>query len=702
MDSSLTLQYPAWYLIFCLLLGLAFALALYLKDTMFKDASTGQRKALYLLSVLRFFAVSALAFLLLSPFIKTRFTDIQKPYIVLLQDNSGSVMAKTSPEDSLKYVQGMQSLVEDLSTDYKVQTYTFAEDLQEGMNLSFDKKVTDISSALNQVADRFDNQNVGAVVLATDGIFNQGSNPLYGSSQLDIPVYTVALGDTTPNRDIVLDKVLHNEIAYLGDKTTMRVEFSSRNAKGAKTTLNVYKGKAGGTKVHSKTVTINKENFLYSEEIIVDVDKAGIQQFTVTLSPVEGEQSTGNNRQNIYIDVLDSRQKILILANSPHPDLSALKQSIETNRNYETTVSYIRKFSGNTKDYDLAILHGLPSKRKKAADVISGLEKAGTPIWYILTNQSDVSKVSELQEVVSISGSNNSINQVKPLVSGDFNLFTLDSGFSQVVEGFPPLQSPFGEYKLSPTAQALLKQQIGSIPTTHPLFALMQSGNKKSAVLSGEGIWRWKMHDFSQDQNHETFDELVSKAIQYLVVKNDKRQFRVNMAKNLFNENETIAFTAELYNDSYELINEPEANITVTDDEGKEYPFTFSKTGNAYALDAGFLPVGNYSYRAKTFFAGGEEQAAGQFSVTPLQLEGLQTTADHQLLFALAERYGGEMVAPGQVTGLAEKFRNKEEIKPVLYSSYKNESVINLKWLFFTILSFLALEWFFRKYFGGY
>ncbi len=702
MDSSLTLQYPIWYLIFCLLLGLGFALALYLKDTMFKDASAGQRKALWLLSFLRFVAVSALAFLLLSPFIKTKFTDIQKPYIVVLQDDSGSVMNKTASDDSLNYVQGMQTLVEDLSKDYKVQTYTFGSDLVEGMDMSFDKKVTDISSALNQVADRFHNQNVGAVVLATDGIFNQGSNPLYGTTKLDIPVYTVALGDTTPNRDIILDKVLHNEIAYLGDKTTMRVEFSAKNAKGSSTTLNVYKGKGSSNKVHSKKVNIDKDNFIYSEEVIVNADKAGIQQFSVGLTPIEAEQSTRNNRQSIYIDVLDSRQKILILANSPHPDVSALKTSIESNRNYETTVSYIRKFNGNIKDYDMAILHGLPSKKKKAADVIAALDKAGTPIWYILTNQSDVSKVNEVQEVLSITGSSSAVNQVKPIVAGDFNLFTLESNFSQVLEGFPPLQSPFGDYSLSPTAQALMTQQIGSIPTSHPLFALVQSGNKKSAVLAGEGIWRWKIQDFAKDKDHATFNEMISKTIQYLVVKNDKRQFRVNMPKNLFNENETISFTAELYNDSYELVNEPEANITISDDEGNDFPFTFSKTASSYSLDAGFLPVGNYTYKAKTFFAGSEEYAAGQFSVAPLQLEGLQTTANHQLLFALSERYGGEMVSPGEINTLAEKFRSKDEIKPVLYSSYKNESVINLKWLFFTILSFLALEWFFRKYFGGY
>ncbi len=38
--------------------------------------------------------------------------------------------------------------------------------------------------------------NLGAVVLAGDGIYNQGVEPLFAASGLSVPIYTIALGDT--------------------------------------------------------------------------------------------------------------------------------------------------------------------------------------------------------------------------------------------------------------------------------------------------------------------------------------------------------------------------------------------------------------------------------------------------------------------------------------------------------------------------
>ena len=44
--------------------------------------------------------------------------------------------------------------------------------------------------------------------------------------------------------------------------------------------------------------------------------------------------------QNLIIELLEGKNKILLLANAPHPDVTALKQSITDNINY-TFESYI-------------------------------------------------------------------------------------------------------------------------------------------------------------------------------------------------------------------------------------------------------------------------------------------------------------------------------------------------------------------------
>ena len=176
----------------------------------------------------------------------------------------------------------------------------------------------------------------------------------------------------------------------------------------------------------------------------------------------------------------------------------------------------------------------------------------------------------------------------------------------------------------------------------------------------------------------------------------------VKLPKNNFNENEPVVFDAELYDENYELTNQPDINLKVFDGEGKEYPFQFSKTARAYQLDAGRFPVGNYRYEASTIFNSKPLNTSGAFSVSPLRLEALQTSANHNLLHLLSEQYGGGVYYNHQLSDLINAIQGMDEIQSVFYNTYKTEAFINLKWFFFLIMTLLAIEWFIRKWNGAY
>lgn len=57
---------------------------------------------------------------------------------------------------------------------------------------------------------------------------------------------------------------------------------------------------------------------------------------------------------------------------------------------------------------------------------------------------------------------------------------------------------------------------------------------------------------------------------------------------------------AEVYNNSYELINSTEVTLNIKNDKGKNYDYTFSKSNNGYKLGGISFPPGEYSYQAKT------------------------------------------------------------------------------------------------------
>jgi len=44
----------------------------------------------------------------------------------------------------------------------------------------------------------------------------------------------------------------------------------------------------------------------------------------------------------------------------------------------------------------------------------------------------------------------------------------------------------------------------------------------KNANFLGDGLWKWKMRDYVDHNNHNLFNELISKTVQYLSVKADK------------------------------------------------------------------------------------------------------------------------------------------------------------------------------------
>ena len=272
----------------------------------------------------------------------------------------------------------------------------------------------------------------------------------------------------------------------------------------------------------------------------------------------------------------------------------------------------------------------------------------------------------------------------------------------QAINTFPPLSAPFGEFTAGPGSTTLLRQRIGRVDTEYPLISLGESKGSRTGVITGTGLWQWRLFDFLEAGNHERFDELLSQLTQYLTVQDDKRRFRVVLPESIFDENEPVQLDAELYNSNYELINDPEATVTVTGEDGRDYEFAFTRTANAYTLNAGTLPVGNYRFRARTNTGNEALTYDGRFSVQAVEVERYALEADHALLRQLSERYGGQLLYPEQLATLPATLEASGTVKPLLLDTVNTRSVVHLKWIFFALLALYSAEWFMRRYFGGY
>jgi hypothetical protein len=686
-------EYPLWFVLFCLLLGGLYSFFFY-----FRSRKDDIRPLIVrLMAFLRFVTVTIIAFLLLSPLVRKNSEIVEKPVIILAQDNSASIiLSKDSAFYRREYPGMLEKLSGDLSGKFEVSGYSFGEKVIPGLLTSFTDKQTDISDLIGELKSRYYNRNVGALILASDGIYNKGSNPFYAAANLGFPVYTLALGDTLLVKDIIVRRALYNHSAFLGDKFPVEVEVDGNRCDNIASEITIERK---GEVLFRKNITFRGEKCFRRIDAMIEAREKGLNRYTISIKPVEGEFSAANNRIDLFVDVTDTKQKVLILSTAPHPDIAAMRSALESSARFEVDEARPGELKQPAGRYDLIILYQLPAQGDFTD--LSKITGSKTPLLYVLGTTTDYDAFNKLGTGLLVSSSKLNFTETLPYVNPDFTLFTLDKNDQKVINEFPPLQSFFGSFQVSPSSEVLCFQKIGNVQSRMPLVMFFSNGGRKTGVIAGENLWKWRLSDFLQKQNHDIFNDLVNKIAEYLAVKEDRNFLQVK-TRNKWLENEPVEFEARLYNQSYELISDPDVSLTITDEKGKNYPFVFGKQDKSYYLNAGSFNPGIYKYQATAKVGNDTRQASGQFLVEPVNLEALNTAADHNLLYRVAKAHDGEMFYPGTMDQLEKKILAREDIRPVSFWQKKYSDLTGNLWVFLLVLALLTAEWFLRKRNGIY
>ena len=678
---DISTELPFGLSLFTLLIGLGYATLLYRKDD--KIVSIWLKRTLFLFRML---IVSFLCFLLLSPLINTLLKQDEKPILILAQDASASVKDYNIYDDLFQ-------LVEKTEKDFDVFPFHFDETIKEGLTNEMSGLQTNYTNLFDELESRFLNRNVAAVVMATDGLYNIGENPIYKANATNVPIYTIALGDTIQQKDLLIKNVQYNEIAFLGNNFPIDVLVESFNCKNEIAELKLYNGEL---LLYKQKININQDDFHLKIPLKIFAKQKGLQKYTLQISSLASEKNKANNRYEIFVDILDSKYNILLLSDNSHPDIAAFKNLLLKNKHYSIEVEKLESFSKNIEKYNLIALFGIPtnSYSGKLTEIIN----SDVPLLFFVNARTNLTYFNNLYKGLDIKGKN-TMQEVFVSQNENFSLFTISPELSKFFLQLPPLYAYFGDYKLSSVSEVLLNQKIGKITTEKPILFFENSTNRKVGVFTGEGFWKWKLLEYSKQKNSKAFDELFSGIAQYLLLQDDKSHFRLQYEHKI-NVNVPIIFEAEFYNDSYQLVNKNDISLIITDDNGKEYPFNFSKLNKAYHLNVGVFPVGEYSFTAKVL--GTTYAKKGRFNIIPFQLEMLQTKANHQLLYNLAYQSGGEIFFQNQMGKLIKEITNSDRNKTIIHTKEKVQELINIQWILFTLLLLIFSEWFVRKYNGLY
>ncbi|BCY28807.1 hypothetical protein [Flavobacterium okayamense] len=636
------------------------------------------------LAFLRFLGLFGILLLLINPIIKSVSYEIKKTNLPVFIDNSESIKdlkANNQVEEVLKVIESDN----ELKNKFDIQYFSFDSSVSNLDSLNFTGKQTQIDAIAREIKQLYRNEHF-PVLLLTDGNQTIGNDYVYSFSE-NSKVYPIIVGDTTKILDCKINQINVNKYAFLKNKFPVEVFVQYNDQKSLPATVSIN---LNGTIVAKQSITFTNDKKAQNLNFLLDADKVGPKKYTVSISSSLEEKNTKNNAKPFVVEVIDQRTEVAIISAISHPDIGALKRSIESNLQRKVSVLKPSDIK-NLNDFNVLVLYQPDASfksvfeanknSKRNAFIITGL---ATDFTFLNLNSNDFSFKM-----------NNQKEDYLAVFNSGFNLFSLnDIGF----EEFSPLESKFGTIKAKNNNTSLLNAKIRNTEIGQPFFAFLEEGNERKAYLFGEGIWKWRMDYYLEHKNFTEFDVFIDKTIQYLNSNASKQSLIVN-TENFYNSGEPITITAEYFNKNYEFDRNANLEIKLINKETNiQKNYNFILAGNEYKVSLNGLDAGNYSF--SVIEKNSNTTKSGTFEVLAFNIEKQFVNPDVDRLQQLASYTNGKLVFPNQLSIFLGDLKRDENYKPVEKEVVKQAPLIDWKWLLIIIVLVFSIEWFVRKYNG--
>ncbi len=637
-----------------------------------------------LLAFLRFFSIFGLLLLLINPIITRKTVETVKTPLPVIIDNSASIADLKADKAAMEVFKKL-SENSDLAEKFDVQTYQFDADFLPADTIDFKGKQSNIDIAAKSLKNIYKNQYF-PTVLISDGNQTSGEDYVFGFNP-DNKVYPLVVGDTATYLDLRVSQLNVNKYAFHKNKFPVEVFL---NYAGTKSINATFKITQGNSVLNEQTVAFSPSRKSATLNVLLPTDKVGLQILKATISSKEQEKNTYNNIKNFAVEVIDQKTEVALISAIAHPDLGAIKRSIEANA--QRKVSILKPNQVNSlNNYNVLILYQPNGEFKSIFDQN---KNAKINTWIITGNDTDYNFLNQNQDVYDFKMSGQKEDYLASFDS-QFNLFALDNiGF----EKFPPLENKFGTITATGNENVLLSSTIHNIPTNQPLLAFTENQGKRNAFLFGENIWKWRADSYLAQKSFADFDVFLDKTIQYLASNNARKSLVVNHER-FYNSGEGIEITAQYFNKNYELDEKARLTISVVNSKTKQVKhYDLLRTSNAFKVNLDGLATGNYSFTVKELNS--NSAYSGSFEVLDFDIEKQFVNPDWNKLNQLANQTKGKAYLANQSDTLIKQLLADDTYKAVQKTLVKKSPLIDWIWLLVLIAISLAAEWFIRKYNG--
>jgi hypothetical protein len=677
------------------------------------------RKKIFLLG-LRWLALFCLFLALSEPLLGIARKSLEKPGIALLLDSSKSMDIKDKSLSREEVLQGLlgEKSFKDLQSKAEVYSYLFSDSLTS-FDLSrpfpsFNGEATAIGNSLEKLKDDLKDKQLSAVILLSDGANNSGADPVAISKNFNLPVYTVGIGEFVPFKDLGIEKLDYNEIAYSGEKDTVKVTLKNQGYKGIK--IPVYLQEDKKTLAQKETV-FNFSGEVQQIELVFEPETKGIHRCQVVIPKGEGETFLQNNSKSFTQKVLDRKFKLLLVSQSLDWEYTFFRRFLDSDEDITFESLVLAKPNQvassqvispeKLREYDLLVLLDSPEFLEQNQKGIKDLMSVRGISMLLLVGD-------EFYKRAGLSGSPDYlpydlIKGKKPL-SQTFNLTLTQEGKVHPITRLldDPEENLSLWANLPPFEQLIpLKEKAGAKilaifsgnQEALPGIIVKEQEKGKIEVLSFSPLWKWDFLLWGIGQDNSAYKKFWENSFRWLLSKEDLERFRIFTDKNVYKRGEEINFSSRLFDESYQKIKGAEIRmkvfprekqadstlLTLTPDENGDYSYTVS-----------FLPPGKYLFRGEARQNGISLGASsGIFEVEQTSLEDEDLKPNKELLRQIALLSGGEYSEPENFPQLLRGLNLKKIVK----LKTREIPLWDQPVLLLLFILFLSTEWFFRKRF---
>ncbi|HKG80213.1 MAG TPA: glutamine amidotransferase [Pyrinomonadaceae bacterium] len=699
------------------------------------------------LIALRAGLLALMVILLLRPVVVVSSVIPRSSYVAMVIDDSvsmklrdvpgGATRLETVKQALLNTSGGKDSFLNQLDKKFKTNLYGFSGGLarlKDGNDLYGEGRTSDLAGALDETIKRSSGMPLSAVVLATDGASNVPRDLAAVLRELrahDIPVFTIGVGNTSRPMDAELTRVNMPRRVLAGSRLNIETIVGLSGYGATKVLLGV---REDGRAIKTEEFNL-RGNDTQALNLEITPATPGIHRYTVEVTPLDGELTVENNKQDSLVEVIEGPLRILHVEGEPRWELGKIRESLQPNEKNVTVVSLQR--TGENKFYrqgignQVELATGFPKTEEElfsyqgliigsveagffTADELRSIEafvaRRGGGLLALggrLAFDGGKYKGTTLEDLLPVSLTGGPVDEAhsfapvyKPVLTGAGQAHPItrlneDRAANQKTwNELAPISVSEVLTNIKPGASVLLEARREGSAQPAPLLIQQRYGRGQTLALTAADTWRWRMKMDSKNNAHETFWRQM---LRYLV-SGTPQQIEIGTEKEVYALDDNVNIVADIRDKRFNPVADAHATARVTKPSGTivDVPLKFTTLNavNTYAGEFKADELGQHRIElvgASTSL--GTLSANSNMLVSDLNREYYSAAQNSDLLKRIATETGGKYYAPAEAQSLLDDLIYRQ----TPYSERVTKDLWDMPVNFMLIIGLLSAEWFLRK-----